>query len=654
MAVERMRLINVVLPREKLLCFMRDLLLHERIELVDARKMIDETTFLLRTQRAYTQQIYELNMVEHIAVHQRSREALEALKEMAAACALPLHFKPQACAQCEDFFEALPQELWEDPSFLAAKDDLEKAREDVEALLPYQEMADLGVDFALGKLMTLDFFETQIGYVSLEDGQRLRRLAEELSLLFFAFGRKREAELMLFVYPKELATEAERILQSLAFKPLELDPRYLDLHLGEALESKTVEKAAALAEAEARMQALAEARAQDFQSRYSQLLLETKLLDCLEDVGGTPHFAYLSMWTPEAAAERIEKSVNEDYGGQTSVLRSAEAKVYEQAPTSLKNHAFVRPFEQMVTMYGTPSYKEMDPTSFFAMTYMLLFGIMFGDLGQGFVFWLAGRVLRRRSPNGPGPVLERLGLASMVTGFFFDSFFGYEGLLSSWLPWPIFFHPFAHANSLLAASVVLGVLLLSLSYLFGILNKCRQQDYEEAFLGKEGLAGLLLQTSFLLMVLQGLKRVALPAWLGGTGLLVSAALIFLREPLYRLLVGKRPLYRSGASDYYVENSFGLLEALLSVLSNLLSFIRVGAFALNHVGLFLAFHTVAHLINSRPGDIAMGILGNLVILGLEGLIVFIQGLRLMYYELFSKFFKGEGRAFAPVSLTEVSK
>ncbi len=113
--------------------------------------------------------------------------------------------------------------------------------------------------------------------------------------------------------------------------------------------------------------------------------------------------------------------------------------------------------------------------------------------------------------------------------------------------------------------------------------------------------------------------------------------------------GHRPLHHASVGEYYVESGFDILETLLSMLSNSISFIRVGAFALNHVGLFIAFHTMASIIGSLAGDISMFIIGNIIVIFLEGLIVFIQGLRLVYYELFSKYYTGEGIPFVPASV-----
>jgi len=127
----------------------------------------------------------------------------------------------------------------------------------------------------------------------------------------------------------------------------------------------------------------------------------------------------------------------------------------------------------------------------------------------------------------------------------------------------------------------------------------------------------------------------------------------LKQPLAHKLQGREKLYDESAASYFMEEGFGVVETLLSTLSNTISFIRVGAFALNHVGLYIAFETVGEMMGSRVGNISMLVLGNIVIIGLEGLVVFIQALRLEYYELFSKFYKGDGIEYKPVRLKTLS-
>jgi V/A-type H+-transporting ATPase subunit I len=125
--------------------------------------------------------------------------------------------------------------------------------------------------------------------------------------------------------------------------------------------------------------------------------------------------------------------------------------------------------------------------------------------------------------------------------------------------------------------------------------------------------------------------------------------MLLKEPMTNLVKGVRPLYSESKVDYFVEGGFGMLETLMSIFSNTISFIRVGAFAKNHVGLFIAFQALAEMMGNPIGSTVMIVLGNVVIIGLEGLIVFIQGLRLEYYELFSKYFDGAGYEYNPILL-----
>ena len=132
-------------------------------------------------------------------------------------------------------------------------------------------------------------------------------------------------------------------------------------------------------------------------------------------------------------------------------------------------------------------------------------------------------------------------------------------------------------------------------------------------------------------------------------ILISVILLVFKQPISNKIKKEERLYEENASSYYIESGFNLFETFLSIISNTISFIRVGAFALNHVGLFIAFHTLATMIGSTGGNIAMFFLGNIIIIGLEGLVVFIQGLRLFYYELFSKYYTGDGVLFTPDKL-----
>ncbi len=166
--------------------------------------------------------------------------------------------------------------------------------------------------------------------------------------------------------------------------------------------------------------------------------------------------------------------------------------------------------------------------------------------------------------------------------------------------------------------------------------------------GKNGLVGLVFYISLLVFAytkINNVKSLNTNTWV--ILFVVLLALMVFKQPIANIILKKRPLYNEDKSDYYIEGGFGVIETLLSMFSNTISFIRVGAFALNHVGLFIAFASMAQMINNGFGSAFMYVLGNIIIIGLEGLIVFIQGLRLEYYELFSKYYEGSGFEFNPI-------
>lgn len=241
--------------------------------------------------------------------------------------------------------------------------------------------------------------------------------------------------------------------------------------------------------------------------------------------------------------------------------------------------------------------------------------------------------------------MSRLGISSMFFGALYGAVFGFEDIIPALL-----IKPFENINTVLAGAVAVGICLILISYVYGIINCVKRKDVKEGLFGKDGLVGLLFYLCLLVLVGgQFLGKTIIPMEIGVVIVLLSIALMIFKEPLTNYILKKRPLHEEDVSGYYIEGIFSIIETLLSMLSGTVSFIRVGAFALTHVGLFIAFETIGKLIGTTAGNIIVLIIGNVIIIGLEGLIVFIQGLRLQYYELFSRYYKGEGKEFKPVKI-----
>lgn len=447
----------------------------------------------------------------------------------------------------------------------------------------------------------------------------------------------------LLIYPNKVKKDVSRSVNTLGFvdKDLPKDLLIKDINKKQSQTNKRLDEINSQIEEINRDY-------QDILGNISYSIEYEKKSDELKNnmAHGDEYF-YLSGWVPESELRKFEDL--EDKYDDTMITTKDVDSVDEQPPTKLKNNKFVRPFEYMVNMYGAPSYDEIDPTPFFAITYMLLYGLMFGDLGQGLVFLGLGFWLSKKNETF-GAILKRIGISASIFGLMYGSFFGREDLIPTLL-----IKPFDNIMTVLIASVAFGVTLMVISYIIGIYNKVHlQKNIEEGIFGKEGLAGLMMMSSFIIIVLAIVNVGPVPKNIGLILLIISIVMMVFKQPIARKLEGNNRLYDQAKGDYYLEGSFSVIEALLSVFSNLVSFTRVGAFAINHVGLYMAFEVMAKLVGGGIKGFILLVIGNIFIIGLEGMIVGIQGLRLEFYEMFSKYYEGNGHLFRPINQRKFNK
>ena len=351
-------------------------------------------------------------------------------------------------------------------------------------------------------------------------------------------------------------------------------------------------------------------------------------------------------WTPISALSNLVATMQAVTANRAiiEVLEPDEART--QVPTRLRNPPILAAFEGLVTTFGVPAYQEIDPTPLVGLTFVLMYGAMFGDIGHGLLLALAGVWLRRRQ-DGVGqlaPVLIAAGGSATLFGVLYGTVLGMP-LLS-----PLWVRPLDSMVALLLAAVVAGIVVLNLGFLLHLLITGRRRDWMQLLLDKNGVAGLWLYWSLLgggFAVWQG--RLAVNGWL--LLILAPTLLLFLNGPLARLLQGQRPLVVGGWGEYAVLAFFELFEAFIGYAGNSLSFVRLGAFAVAHEGLSQVVLLLAGDTGSLSWFLALT-LGTLLIVGFEGLIVGIQTLRLEYYEFFGKFFRGDGRLFTPLHIAEI--
>lgn len=368
-------------------------------------------------------------------------------------------------------------------------------------------------------------------------------------------------------------------------------------------------------------------------------------------------FYILCQWMPEKEAKVFLKEIESDEK-VICITEGPGSTGSSTPPTKLRNPAIVRPFEMLVTMYGIPNYNEFDPTFLVALLYSLTFGWMFGDAGQGGLLLLGGILLYLKKKSPIYAILATCGFFSVLFGISYASFFGFEHLWE-----PLWLRPteamttlplFGKLNTIFVVAVLYGIGLILLSMLLNIINCIRAKSYEELVFGKNGLAGFIFYATvialFILYMAGHDVRVGI---LAITLMVVPLILIVFREPLMALIEKHKPKEKTGVAMFLISAFFELFEILLSFFSNTVSYVRVGAFAVCHATMMGVVMMFAGAENGAHINWVVVVLGNLFVAGLEGLIVAIQSLRLQYYEFFSHFYQGNGRAFRP-SLKPESK
>ena len=332
------------------------------------------------------------------------------------------------------------------------------------------------------------------------------------------------------------------------------------------------------------------------------------------------------------------------------VVEEDREKFFGEPPTKLKNPKLFKPFEMFVRMYGLPANDEMDPTMFVALTYTFIFGAMFGDVGQGFCLFAIGGILYLTKKINLAGIISVAGIFSMAFGFMFGSVFGFEDVIPAlWLkPVEAMTNlPFiGQLNTVFIVAVAFGMGLNLLVILFQMINAIKAHDRGNLLFSNNGLAGFVFYGCIILTIvlyMTGHKtpsNILLAICLG-----IPVILFVFKEPLTNLVEHNHKKLEEGKVMFLVQGFFELFETMLSYFSNTLSYVRIGAFAVSHAAIM---EVVLMLSGAESGSVNIFgvILGNVIVCLLEGLIVGIQVLRLEYYEMFSRFYKGTGREFKP--------
>ncbi|MCE5259371.1 MAG: hypothetical protein LLG44_10000 [Chloroflexi bacterium] len=516
------------------------------------------------------------------------------------------------------------------------------------------------LSISLSDLQHMEHLHVVAGTIPSENLARLEASLFRIPYTIIPVYHHKYGDLIFAFCSEEHAPILDRALESAFLDPLALPTEYggTPQEVLAKVDANIKQGQAQLAEIESKLEALSGQVHQELQSLLTQIRGDRAIAEAMSHFGHRGHVYLVAGWVPKSHVSELHTAVDQITEGRATVEENSPyiAGHQHKVPTLLRNWRLFKPAEALVTIYGEPEYNELDPTPLLAITFVIMFGMMFGDLGQGMVLALAGLILMRRwvpqlaSMASFGPILLACGAFSSIFGVLYGSVFGADNIISSlWLK------PMDNIMSLLLTSIILGVIVLNIGYAFHLINAFRNKTWKDAIFSKNGLVGLLLYWCLGGIVICVATGRHIPVVLDILAPFLCIGL-FLAEPLTRMLKHQKPAFEGNVAEVLLQSFFEFFETMINYVSNTLSFVRLGAFAVAHMGLSMAFSLLSQMIIRSTHIAVFGIfimiIGNIFILVLEGLIVGIQTLRLEYYEFFGKFFSGGGIPFKPLTLPAV--
>lgn len=515
--------------------------------------------------------------------------------------------------------------------------------ENDEIIKQLEPLLDMDVDLSV--LFGFEFIRIRFGKMPRDSFKKLVTYLDDMEAFFISGLEDRDYIWGVYFVPEPYREKVDRVFASLYFERIMISDRAKGTprEAQKQLMHDNFELQNQINKAEAAYRTYITEHADEISCFYQKLSKLYQAYELRRYGAHTKRSFYLVGWADEQTISQLQQELQ--HVPEVAIIEenAQEAAHHVSPPTKLHNNPLFRPFEFFVKMYGLPSYNEFDPTPIVAITYVLMFGIMFGDVGQGLVLAAGGFLLYKLKKMDLAAIIGYAGISSAFFGFCYGSVFGFEEVLHPWL-----LRPMENIMTVLIAAVALGTVIITLSMVLNIAVALKNRDYGRACFSQNGLAGLVFYwaviAGVILMVVKGITVFSVVYNL--IFIVLPLLLVFLREPLSRAIAHKRQLITGGKGEFFLESFFELFEILLSFVTNTISFVRVGAFALNHVGMMGVVFIFSEMASGAASWVII-VIGNLVVMGLEGLIVGIQVLRLEYYEIFSRFYSGEGKEFRSI-------
>ena len=524
----------------------------------------------------------------------------------------------------------------------------------------YEQVAPFTqLNYDISSILHFRCIKFRFGRISLEYFEKFQSFVyDAVDTILFKCREDEEYVWLVYFTPAPCADKVDAIYASMHFERLFLPDDYegTPKEAAQLLEEKIAGVKADLEKLCKERQSVLESRREELTGAAERLNRYTRNFDVRKLAACTNHddntFFILCGWMTarDAAAFQKESESDKDL---FLILEPDHNDILSKPPTKMRNPGIFRPFEMFIQMYGLPDYNEIDPTILVAITYSVFFGFMFGDMGQGLCLLIGGFLLYRAKKMNLAAIISCCGFFSTIFGFLFGSIFGFEDIIdAAWLrPGEAMTTlPFiGRLNTVFVIAVALGMGIIILTMILNIINSIRAHDPEKTWFDTNGAAGLVFYAAMASVIVLFMTGHPLPAGIVLAVMFgIPLLLMFFKEPLTALVEKKAAAIEGGKGMFVVQGFFELFEVLLSYFSNTISFVRVGAFAVSHAAMMEVVLMLAGYESGSASSVnwLVVVLGNVFVCGMEGLIVGIQVLRLEYYELFSRFYRGTGRAFKP--------
>ncbi len=485
--------------------------------------------------------------------------------------------------------------------------------------------------------------------------------------------------------------EAERALRMADFEPYQLPLRELPTSVKDAIaavEDSIKRLEAELAEKEQALAEIQRTRLPDLRMMRELVQIEESKAKLKILFGASERVRVIEGWTPKDAVDTVIRGISEEVGG-LCVIEVREPKREDvRVPSLLKNHKLVKPFESIIRMYSLPSYRDIDPTLTTAILFPVLFGLMFPDIGHGFLLLILGLAMvlgvkKLKGMKDMGTIVSFCGICAIGGGLLFGEFFGFSEyavhliresmhmevphlLHTIFIHQPLWFEPIPNVTGMFVITLLIGALHMGLGVIFSVTNKLSDKDSLGTVLEVVRIWTLAGALYFLLILLRssvadseiGLITVLMNS-LGNLDVMQGFA-VLVALPIFLLFVlsfivelkHERAHGKPSGIDLFIIAITGLIEAALEnffrFLANTISYGRILALALAHAALievFLLLTFMSSQINIGFAVVVF-ILGTAIVVLLEAIMSGIHAVRLHYYEWFTKFYKGGGVEFTP--------